>query len=104
MLGLQEVLLVLVIILFVFGPSELPKLAKELGKAWYEFNKASSGILTTATSPQSQTDEDKHDLLSEVAAKLNLSAEGKNDAQLTKDILTKVLNKEETSTKNKEAA
>jgi len=104
MLGWQEVLLVLVILLFVFGPSELPKLARELGKAWYEFNKASSGVLTIATSSQSQNDEDKHELLSEVAGKLDLVAEGKNDTQLTKEILTKILNREEASTKNKEEA
>jgi len=102
-LGLQEVLLVLAILLLVFGPSELPKLARELGKAWYEFNKASSGILATATSPQSPKDEDNHGLLSEVAGKLDLNTGGKSDEQLTKEILTKILNKVEVSTKSKEA-
>jgi sec-independent protein translocase protein TatA len=41
MLGWQEMILVFAILLLVFGPTKLPKIARELGKAWNEFNKAS---------------------------------------------------------------
>jgi len=41
MLSGPDVLVVLVIALFVFGPQKLPELAKSLGKAMREFKKAS---------------------------------------------------------------
>ncbi|NWG10996.1 twin-arginine translocase TatA/TatE family subunit [Candidatus Bathyarchaeota archaeon] len=104
MLGWQEVILVLAILLLVFGPAELPKIARELGKAWNEFNKASSGIVAAATSPQSTKDENKNKQLSEAAAKLNVKTEGKTDQQLTEEILAKILNKEGNSSKNQEEA
>jgi len=44
MLSGPDVLVVLVIALFVFGPQKLPELAKSLGKAMREFKKASEEI------------------------------------------------------------
>jgi TatA/E family protein of Tat protein translocase len=44
MLSGPEVLVILVIALFVFGPQKLPELAKSLGKAMREFKKASEEI------------------------------------------------------------
>jgi len=51
-LGWQEVILIFAILLFVFGPTKLPKIAKELGRAMREFNKAGSYI-TKAVRPSS---------------------------------------------------
>lgn len=95
MLGWQEVFLVLAILLFVFGPAELPKIARELGKAWHEFNKASSGAIGAVMSTQEDKEEDKIKLLSEVAGQLHVEKQGKTEQQLTKEILEKILNKEE---------
>lgn len=103
MLGLQEIILVLAVLFFVFGPTELPKIARELGKAWNEFNKASSGIMAELTSPPVAEDKEKHTLLTDVASKLTISTEGKTDHQLTDEILKKILNKERIPTKDKEA-
>lgn len=97
MIGMQEVILILAILLLVFGPTKLPKIARELGKAWHEFNKASSGVIETVTSTQTDENEDKNKLLLEVAGKLNVNSVGKTDEQLTEEILTKIINKEETS-------
>lgn len=44
-LGWPEVLLILALLLLVFGPTQLPKMARNLGKAVGEFQKASSGIM-----------------------------------------------------------
>ncbi|HXX34925.1 MAG TPA: twin-arginine translocase TatA/TatE family subunit [Thermodesulfobacteriota bacterium] len=44
MLSGPDVLVVLVIALFVFGPQKLPELAKSLGKAMREFKKASEEV------------------------------------------------------------
>ncbi|WP_456395570.1 twin-arginine translocase TatA/TatE family subunit [Desulfurobacterium sp.] len=44
-IGTNELILILIITLLIFGPSKLPDLAKSMGKAINEFRKASSGIL-----------------------------------------------------------
>jgi sec-independent protein translocase protein TatA len=43
-LGGTEILLVFVVILLVFGPSQIPKMAKGLGQAMREFRKAQREI------------------------------------------------------------
>ncbi len=42
-LGFMEVLLILVVILFLFGPKRLPEIGSSLGKAIREFQKALKG-------------------------------------------------------------
>jgi TatA/E family protein of Tat protein translocase len=46
-LGMQEMIIVLVIALIVFGPKKLPELGKSLGKGIAEFKKASSELAKT---------------------------------------------------------
>jgi len=101
MIGWQETILILVILLVVFGPTKLPKLARDLGKAWHEFNKASSGMIEAVSSAPTTNDKDENKLLLEVARKLDVNTERKTDEQITKEILTKLINKEE-PTKNEE--
>ena len=43
-LGFQEVILILIIALVIFGPKKLPDLGRSLGKALSEFRKASNEI------------------------------------------------------------
>ncbi len=43
-LGFQELLIVFALIMLLFGPSQLPKLAKGLGNALKEFKKATGEI------------------------------------------------------------
>ena len=95
MLGMQEIILILVILLLVFGPSKLPKIARELGKAWQEFNKASSTAFEALNSANSAKNEDEKKLLLDVATKLDVKSEGKTDKQLTDEILAKIINKED---------
>ena len=38
-LGMSEILVILVVVLILFGGKELPKIAKDLGKGWREFQK-----------------------------------------------------------------
>lgn len=44
MIGTQELLVVLVILLFVFGGTRLPQLAKGLGRSIREFKQGAAGI------------------------------------------------------------
>lgn len=43
-IGLQEVLIILVIALVIFGPKRLPEIGKTFGRSLREFRRASSGI------------------------------------------------------------
>ena len=96
MLGMQEIILILVILLVVFGPSKLPKLARELGKAWQEFNKASSTAFEALSSEDNIKNEAEKKLLLEVATKLDVNSKGKTDQQLTDEILAKIINRKVT--------
>ncbi len=42
-LGFQEILIVFLIVIILFGPSRLPELARGLGKAIREFKKSMEG-------------------------------------------------------------
>jgi sec-independent protein translocase protein TatA len=46
-LGIQEMIIILVIALIVFGPKKLPEIGKSLGKGIAEFKKASSDLAKT---------------------------------------------------------
>jgi sec-independent protein translocase protein TatA len=46
-LGGQEMLVILVLALLFFGPKELPKIAKTIGKAMTEFRRAQNELKTT---------------------------------------------------------
>jgi sec-independent protein translocase protein TatA len=53
-IGIWELLLVLVIVLIVFGPSKLPELGKSIGKGLKEFKKASSEITEELKKPDTK--------------------------------------------------
>jgi sec-independent protein translocase protein TatA len=46
-LGLQEMVIIFVIALIVFGPKKLPEIGKSLGKGIAEFKKASSELASS---------------------------------------------------------
>jgi sec-independent protein translocase protein TatA len=43
-IGIQEMILILIIALIVFGPKRLPELGKSIGKTLAEFKRASNDI------------------------------------------------------------
>jgi sec-independent protein translocase protein TatA len=114
-LGWQEVILILIVLLFVFGPTKLPKIARELGKVVQEFNKAASGFeeefskassgLTKAVSPPSTripksppravAKRNRDKALSDIAEKLNITTEGKTEEQIGQEIIEKIESKKE---------
>ncbi len=85
MLGMQEIVLILVIILIVFGPKKLPEIAKELGKAYREFKKASANI-TDATNSLWKDIEDEEKSIISIAKNLDLDTEEKSIKQLIQEI------------------
>lgn len=43
-IGLQEMLVIMVVILLVFGPKKIPELARGIGKGMKEFQKAADEV------------------------------------------------------------
>lgn len=107
-LGWPEVFIILALLLLVFGPTQLPKIARDLGKAVREFQKASSGVMkeidkatsdaTKAIQPSStravrssiSERARKEKGLSDIAKKLNITTEGKTNEQITQEIIMKI--------------
>jgi sec-independent protein translocase protein TatA len=97
MVGMQELILILVILLLVFGPSKLPKMARDLGKAWNEFNKASSHIKGALNSTMNFENKSENQVILNFANKLGLDITGKTEKQITDMVLSKIINSEKTS-------
>ena len=73
MIGTQELILILAILLIVFGPKKLPELARDLGKAVQEFKKASRDIVDSAS--ETLKDVEGNTTL-KIVEKLDINAEG----------------------------
>ena len=43
-IGIQEITLILIVVLLLFGANRIPELARAFGKASYEFKKAKEAI------------------------------------------------------------
>ncbi len=85
MLGMQEIVLILVIILVVFGPKKLPEMAKELGKAYQEFKKAGANITDATSSLWKDTENEEKSIIS-IAKNLDLDIGEKSIKQLIQEI------------------
>ena len=69
-LGVGEVLLILVVVLIVFGPTKLPDLARTFGKAMAEFRRASRDLRETFEVEFNRMDETSKKPSSQPAPKL----------------------------------
>lgn len=58
-LGYQELLIILVIVLILFGASRLPELARSLGSSVKEFKKGVAEVKGEDTSAATKKDEEK---------------------------------------------
>jgi sec-independent protein translocase protein TatA len=82
---------VIAVVVIMWGPSKIPELAKALGKAKGEFDKASkefqNAATTTANSPTVHSNDE---VLLETARNLGLATEGKTREQISADISERV--------------
>ena len=61
MLGYQELIIIFLIVLLIFGGSKIPELARGLGKGINEFKKAKDGIKDEIEKEVSKESTDKKD-------------------------------------------
>lgn len=60
-LGGQEIILILIVVLVLFGGRKIPELMRGIGQGVKEFNKAKDGITGNETSKQTEKDETNKD-------------------------------------------
>jgi len=74
LIGWQELVLILIILIFLFGATRMRGLAKGLGDSIREFKNASKD--------QSDDKEDTNEVIKKAAKKMGISTEGKNIKQI----------------------
>lgn len=85
MIGSQELILILAVLLIVFGPKKLPEMAKELARMMQEFNKAVSNVTNVASSAL-KDEEDEKEMIIKIARNLGIDTEGRSIKQLLEEI------------------
>jgi sec-independent protein translocase protein TatA len=82
---------VVAIVIIMWGPSKIPELAKAIGKAKGEFDKASKDFQdaasTTANGPKVRSNDE---ILLETARNLGIATDGKTREQISAEITEKV--------------
>jgi sec-independent protein translocase protein TatA len=89
LIGLPELLLILVVALFFFGPDKIPEIARSLGKATGEFKKAQTQTeheIKRLGEPLPEKDTKIHNL----AIEMGIDAKNKTSEQLVEEIRSKI--------------
>ena len=93
MIGTQELILILIVVLFIFGPSKLPELARSLGKAAGEFKRAQVETELDIKRVNNQT-VDKDIKIHNLAIEMGIDVKDKTSEQLVEEIRYKIRSKE----------
>jgi sec-independent protein translocase protein TatA len=93
MIGTQELILILIVVLFIFGPSKLPELARSLGKAAGEFKRAQ--VETELDIKRFNKPSDDKDIkIHNLAIEMGIDVKDKTSEQLVEEIRFKIRSKE----------
>jgi sec-independent protein translocase protein TatA len=89
-LGMQEIIIIFVLALIVFGPRKLPELGKSIGKGLQEFKKASNELKRT-WEEEVQLEKEKESvssILKDASAELKATSEeiSKNASAITNEL------------------
>lgn len=85
-LGPQEILWIIVlVVLLLWGPKQIPKLARSLGLAKKEFERASRGEVEEV--------EEEGDEITKLAKELGIDAEGKSKEEIIREIVERTKKK-----------
>ena len=93
LIGFPELILILVVALFLFGPDKIPEIARSLGKAAGEFKKAQ-----TETEYEIKINDEllneKDTKIYNLAREMGLDVKNKNSEQLVEEIRLKIRSKD----------
>ncbi len=93
-IGYQELILVVIVVVILFGASKIPELARSLGKATGEFKKAKQETeleLKDVEKSVKESQENKSSKIRQMATDLGIEIEGKSDEQLLDEIQKKTV-------------
>jgi sec-independent protein translocase protein TatA len=93
--GVEWIIIIIIIVIFlIWGPSKIPELARSLGKAKKEFEKAMKEAeeikQQAASSIDVQALKNDVDMLIDVAKKLGIPTEGRTRAEIYNDVMAKL--------------
>jgi sec-independent protein translocase protein TatA len=85
------VIAIILVVIFIWGPSKLPEVARSIGRARKEFEEASRGL--TSSSPLPRVETVGSDPLIDVASRLGIVTEGKTRSEISEEIVRAAQNK-----------
>lgn len=88
-IGTQEIILIILVVLLLFGASKIPELARSLGRGVAEFKKAQKEAemeLRELEKDIKISKEDKRKKLEKIARDLGINPEGKSEEELLEEI------------------
>ncbi|MCL7392328.1 MAG: twin-arginine translocase TatA/TatE family subunit [Thaumarchaeota archaeon] len=93
--GVEWIVIIIIIVIFlIWGPSKIPELARSLGKAKKEFEKAMKEAeeikQQAASSIDVQALKNDVDMLIDMAKKLGIPTEGRTRAEIYNDVMAKL--------------
>lgn len=103
-LGSQEILLIFIIIIVLFGASKLPELARSMGRSMGEFKRGQVEVEKELQSMKSEPSQATADDIAltraqRMAKNLNIDIKGKTDDQLLSEIERKLAEQERAAKK-----
>lgn len=78
---------VIVLVLFLWGPEKIPKIAEALGRARWEFERTSRKLTAELEGEVEESDEESDEKLIEVAKSLGIETEGKTKDEIAQEII-----------------
>jgi TatA/E family protein of Tat protein translocase len=81
--GSEELLIILIVIVILFGPKKLPELARNLGRAMVEFNRAKEELIREVERPEGRPQLAE---VREIARNLGIDTAGKGEEEILKEI------------------
>jgi sec-independent protein translocase protein TatA len=80
------IILLVVVVIILWGPSKIPELAKAVGRAKGEFERASKEYSTGASKSITETKMSNDDMIIVIAKSMGINTEGKSREQIFQEI------------------
>jgi sec-independent protein translocase protein TatA len=84
---------IIVVVIFIWGPSKLPEVARSFGQARKEFEKASKGLMPDTSGSTPHIENVASDSLVETALRLGIDTHGKTRQEISDEIVWAVQSK-----------